>query len=262
MEKWNRFLAKNPWFSYLSTGIMLTILWYAHFIIELDLTFTIIFSIIIIIVYPIMPLGAANKLIMDATKKLDNECDPYPLFLESEDQLGYIKNAGRRQLCMINRAAALSELARYTEAYESQCAIDINLVAGTTLEVKALYYVNLSSFALGVKKIEESISYHTKASQITGLLKNKKYKDLLFSSLRLISAEQAIESGEYQTAIELIKSVEPKTKRQSVANAFLYGKIALAMNDKEGARANLLYVINNGNKLGCVNEARKLLETL
>lgn len=262
MDKWNKFLAKNPWFSYMLTGIMLTILWGAHFIIELDLTFTIIFSIIIIIVYPIMPLGAATKLLTNAGKKLDGQCDPYPLLLEVEDQLTYVKSADRRQLLMIERTTALSCMERCSEAYELLKAIDINMLMSTTLNEKAVYYANLSAFALDVGKFDESVSYHAKASQITSLLKNQKVKDVLFSSLRVTSAEQAIVGGDIQTAIALVGSVEDKTKRISVAKAFLYSKIALAKGDAEVARTNLLYVINNGNKLGCVEEAKALLETL
>lgn len=262
MEKWNRFLAKNSWFSYTLMGITLASVWFYYFSCERGLVFAVIFSFLAAFIYCLVPVGAANKLTIKTIKKLDDECDPYPMLLETESQLSYVKNANRRQLCIINRATALSCMGRYSEAYGQLCAIDIDELPGTTPDTKAIYYANLSSHALGVGEFQQSVSYHAKASQMTSLLKNPKVKDILFSSLRATSAEQAIESGEYQTALELVRSIEVKAKRQSVNNAFLYAKIALAQGDKENARANLLYVINNGNKLGCVVEAKKLLETL
>ena len=244
------------------TGIMLALIWFCYFLGGLDLTFIIILSIGIIIIYPILPIGSANKLMMSAIRKLDTECDPYPLLLETEDQLTYVKNAGRRQLCMINHITATHNIGKSCEAYERLCAINIDLIPGTTFETKAIYYLNMSSFSLDVGKLEESVSYHAKASQIAGVIKNKKFKESLFSSLRAVAAEQAIYRKNFDDALALLSSVEVKSKKQAVDKTFLYSKIALGQGDKDNARASLLFVINNGNKLGCVNEAKKLLETL
>ena len=262
MNKLNRFFAKNPWFSYLVTGLLLTIFWLGYFFAEYSLTATIIFSIAVVIIYPLLPLGAANKLSIEAAKKLRDECDPYPLLLETQDQLTYVKNIGRRQLIMMDYASALNGIGKSDEAYENLCSINLDLNLGATIETRAVYYFGMSNLSLEVGKYEESLSYHTKASQIAGAIKNKKLKESIFSSLRTVAAEQAIYRKDYDTAISLLSTVEDKNKITSVSKAFLYGKIAIAQGNTEAAKNNLLFVINNGNKLGCVEQARQILATL
>lgn len=65
---------------------------------------------------------------------------------------------------------------------------------------------------------------------------------------------------EYEKALELVRTLSAENLYQQVGKAFSCGKIHLKLGNPEAAKEYLQFVITNGNKLHCVNEARALMK--
>ena len=256
----NRFIAKNRWFSYLLLGVLLLIIWASFADGVFELWFAVILTASLAVCCLLLPLSAANILLQKAIDRLEHECDPHSLLMEIEDQLCYVRSSTHRQLIIIDYAAALIDCGKFSEAKERLESVDINLLAATPLEHKALYYANLSCACLGLDEFETAEAYREKSAQILQLAKNKKLKNKIFASLRFNAAEYSALCKSYDTALALLETIPDTSKRISVEKAFLYGQIFLAQEKTEEAHSNFAFAAANGGGLYIAQRARQLLE--
>ena len=89
-----------------------------------------------------------------------------------------------------------------------------------------------------------------------------KFKQQLFATAQLSQAEVLYREGEHIQALRQAAGIKCTTKRQLLDTALLAAKCHISLEEPEMAREKLNYIVEHGNKLHIVEEAKVLLETL
>lgn len=194
--------------------------------------------------------------------ELDNNCNPIPLGLELEKLLTYKNSKITQQNLLINYTLALSCIGSYEKCYEILSSINIDKSAQTLPANKVIYYNNLMDVCMNLEKYEEACIWYSKAMQIYADMKNSKQKKRLKSTMRAAEAIYYFCTKEYDRAIQIIDTNVSPHRRSSVEDALFYAKVCIAAGDVHMAKEKLEFVIQNGNKLGCVDWAKNMLEQL
>ena len=131
-RKFRRLCNRHRWIpvaiTILFIALWLLLLWKVGALAELERDEMISFYIAagVMLLCSLVAGSACSSYLMNPTvKSLNNQCDPFPLLAECEDQFTYVKNKGNRQLLTINHAAALIELGRNEEALAELEALNI-----------------------------------------------------------------------------------------------------------------------------------------
>ena len=195
-----------------------------------------------------------------AIKDLDDNCDPYPLLSETEKLLTYKNSENILQIVLMNRAVALADTGDYQGAYDVQKSINID--KNPVLSTKCTYYNNLFSFCMNLEKFDEAGVWYEKFIHIYDGLKGKRAWKLMSGTADSARALEAYRVGDYDKAIRIINSAEPKNMRVRISGAMDYARVCIAIGEKERAAEALRFVVENGNKLYCVKEAEAMLGEL
>jgi len=209
--------------------------------------------------------SARNVLFNQAIKALEDECDPYPLEKEINEQLSYVRSKPLRTALAINMSAALASMGRYEESVCLLESTDIDTCAGLTPAFKFLYYNNLFCVYSNTGRTEELSFLLQKARQI---LANLKVKDEVKRSLQdthhMNVAEFHIIKREYELAESYLAAIdfENACMRQKAGIHFSKAQIIMETGRLQEARQHLAFVLEHGNKLYLVECAKEYLEGL
>ena len=222
----------------------------------------IVFDLFLLLGTQLAVNNAPLKLIKYTYDPLKNQCDPYPWLHVTKECLSKSKNEPLRQIFLMDHCAALAYIGEYEKAYELSKAINIDKYSSTLPPQKVIYYHNLASYCTELNNFEEADLWHQKAEQLYADITNPKQKESLKNTMQSGKAEACYRKKEYDQALEILENKIPKNKLESVNTAFSAARIYIAQNNVENAKAKLQYVIQNGNKLHSVMEARQLMEQL
>lgn len=206
--------------------------------------------------------SCARKLLLQAEKALREQCDPYPLLKETEDQLSYNRSQTYEQILMIDYCVALRNAGEYKKVLEQLRAINIDKYAGTMPITKVVYYNNLADIYLCLNELEKAEIWQNKSIQLFDDIKNEKQKNMLSATIQHNVAEIAYFKQDYSKSIEILNNVTETNMRDAVYRALLLAKIHIAQGRIEEAKTKLQFVVENGNKLIDVRIAKDLLSKI
>ena len=231
----------------------------AFLLLELPFWIVILYTLVMLFLSWGFVNSCARQLLLRAVKALNEECDPYPLLKETEDQLSYHRSQTYKQVLLINHCVALRNLGEYEKVHEQLKAIHIDKYAGTLPITKAVYYNNLADIYLCLNELEKAELWQNKSMQLFEDLKIKKQRNMISTAIQHNVAEIAYFKQDYDKSIEILNNVAETTMREAVYKALLYAKIYSKQDKIEEAKSKLYFVIDNGNNLFDVHIAKELL---
>jgi tetratricopeptide (TPR) repeat protein len=128
--------------------------------------------------------------------------------------------------------------------------------------MKCIYYNNLTSHLHNAGQYDEAEIWYAKTLQIYSDLPENRLKKRLSHAIESATADALFRKGEYREAISLLDRITPQSQRHRVGLALLYARCAIRLDDVETARTKLQFVLQHGNRLYCVEEAGRMIETL
>ena len=206
--------------------------------------------------------NAPFYLLKQSREELDNNCNPIPLKMELEKLLAYKNSEVTQQGLLIEYAMALNFMGSYEKSYEILSSINIDKSSKTLPGNKIVYYNNRMEQCMLLEKYEEACIWYLKASQMYADMKESKHKKILENTIQEAEAVYYFCKKEYEKAAHILDASVSRCLRNKVEDAYLYAKIYVALGDKVNAREKLTFVIQNGNNLHCVENAKKMLEQL
>ena len=202
------------------------------------------------------------KLLQEPIELVDQQCDPYPLLQELEQQMARKSNTAQGQLTELNYAMALRTVGQNQKAASTLESINIDRFPSTSPYTKYIYYNNLSDVLFALDRVTEARIWHRKAVQIYNDLPENKMKQQLSETCQISHAEALYYEGDYSQALQKAAWIKCRSKRQLLDTALLAAKCHIALEEPEKAREKLQYVVDNGNSLHIVEESKALLENL
>ncbi len=262
MDKLCRWAANHKkLYFFIASFIFVTIYSICLPVLNAPLWLIIVVDLIHIIFFYLQALSSSLVILQKAAKQLNDYCDPYPLLNECESFLKNKNSVYSEQVLLIDKCAALLELGEIQKAYDILSAINIDKSSSMTNEVKVTYYYTIMVACHELGMNEQAEVFYAKILLMYPDIKDKKLTNLLESDVKMAKALCCFRKGEYEEIINIISTITPGDLRQKVINSFTYAKAYLALGDTEKAKDHLVFVIVNGNKLGCVKEAQELLKT-
>lgn len=222
----------------------------------------VLFDLLLIFVNYAFVNSCINILLQEPIKIMNEACDPFPLFQETEALLSYKNSEKNKQVLLINYCVALRNMGGYQKVYELLSSVNIDKDAGMLPIYKVVYYNNLADACALLQKNEQADIWYAKMMQLYSDMKENKMKTALVPNILSAQASNLFRAGAYQQAIAVLDSIRPECLSQAIDNALLSARAFLKLEDKEKARERLLFVIANGNRLYAVVEAKALLNTL
>jgi hypothetical protein len=205
---------------------------------------------------------APAKLLREPHSQLQQECDPYPLMEETQRQLARKFDGPHRQVLEMDYAVSLRETGQFHKASEVLENINIDKFPGTTPFLKYVYYHNLSDICYLLDRSEEARIWSRKFRQIYHDLPPTKAKQELAATNDLMEAEIHYYEGNFESALRKVAWIKLPTRRMVLDGALLAAKCHIALEEPEKARQKLQYIIDNGNRLFIVQQAREILDGL
>ena len=205
---------------------------------------------------------APDAWLQEPLKALHEQCDPFPLLQEMHGLPMEKLSKLLRQTMIINYCVGLHYIGNHQLDYDTLSSINIDKHAGMLPVNKAIYYNNLSSVCHELQKQVEAEMWYTKMMQIYNDLPDNKLKRNLETAVQSAQANHYYYTGEHEKAMELLSTVKPKNLLGEVDLHMQLAQNYLALGEKDLARENLQLVIEKGNKLYAVTEAKELLAKL
>lgn len=199
------------------------------------------------------------NLLRKASAELEDKCDPYPLLQETETLFSYPHKNGIELNLLINHNIALSMLGEHRKVYENLTAIDIDQYIQSP-STQFVYYNNLLACCDDLGMSEQVEQLIPKVMQLYAEIEDEKQKQRLEQTVWSLKVSEYMLRQEYTLALEILNGMKPVSLRSEVGNAMLRAKVYLALDETEQAKEQLRFVIDHGNKLWLVTEARQLLE--
>ena len=259
MRKFDRWVTKHYtvvsramsllWAGFAVAGMMI---WQWHILLALLAYFvgTIVTSVLLV--------RCGDRLRREAIALANQNCDPYPLLEEMRTQLHYSLPPMQMLMTEINYALALEHTGEYQQAY--QRLNDINIQhPRISPNVRLVYYSNRADLCFMMGKYEEVITCHEKAVQNLQNMKAGKSKETLRPIVESNDGMYHFCREEYDAALQALEQAKPRHLYDGVSNAWTAARIFLALGETENAREKLQFVVENGNQMYHVTEAKNLL---
>ena len=199
-----------------------------------------------------------DPIMRKAFVELNDNCNPYPLLEETEKLLTYKNSEVVHQTILINHAVALRSIGEYQRNFDVLRTLNIDKAAGMLPINKVVYYNNLMDACGVLEKYEEADVWYSKMMLIHGDITNQKQLETVAHTIQCAKAFHYYYEKDYQKALIMLREAKAKDRRESVDSAMLCAKIGIAMGDIEMAKKELQYVMENGNRLYAVTEAKNL----
>jgi len=194
---------------------------------------------------------------------LDNELDPEKFIELTENEYNRNKNKKYRNYMKLNLAAGYSSAGKIETAYEKLKEVDLSKKLYRERN-KILYYYNEALILNVLGKKEEATEIYNKelSEEIEKIGKRKKDSEIY----NLVKALEGVlfHENDNEKMIEILNEALKKTKTKCQNLGFKYLLATYKEKTGEIQEAMELYkeVIENGNKLYIVQEAREKLKKL
>lgn len=238
-----------------AVAVLLALAW-----VQASVWWILLTTVVSLLLIRLLIQGAPRRLTVKAVKELENTCDPYPLYEETEKLLTYALPKNYRRVYMINYGTALISIGDLRRAYDILHAINIEAPYVPAVQ-KYVYYHNLATVCTRLSLMEEAAGCFAYQQRLYASL-SKQIQTAFASNVKSACALERYRVGDPLETMRLLASLPRGSRYEGVSNAMLYAKAALAVGETEKARENLDYVIAYGNRLGVVEEAKTLRASL
>ena len=261
MEKLNRWIAKHAMVVYAVSAVLAFVAamvaidrWYGPWAL---LIYLLLFGWIFLSSRFILNRGGA--LLKAPLDMLMHRCDPYPYLEEAREQMDYAGNWNMKLSRIITLALALCEVGEYEQMGQLLLSVSPEMVAKAHPANQAIYYSLLCNGYARQKKTAEMEMRHNQFLEAYQSVHNKKHK--VWLEPRVIShyASYHFARQEYSQALQFLEKFPDQGLRDRVVRAYSLARIYATINETEKAMEQLEFVINNGNQLYIVTEAKALL---
>lgn len=237
---------------------------YSFFFYKLDfpLWSIILIDLLLIFINYMFVHSTQNVLLKKPLEALSKHGDPEPLFYATQELLTFKNTQSDRQLLLLNHCAALRELGELQKVQDILKAINIDKLSGTLPITKAVYYNNLSDIYGLMGDSSQAEIWYLKMMQIYRDMPENKFKKVFQNTAFIATAESYFRKGDDDQAVSMLKQIQTDDLSLKAEIALLYAKISLKQNDLACAKANLQYILDNGNRLYAVTIAQKMLDQL
>lgn len=263
MNKLQHFVAKHK---FLSFFVLVTVACgvYSFLLLMFDASIWVLILVNLILAFIIYAYVeySPDPIMRKALKELNDNCNPYPLLEETEKLLSYKNSEMLQQIILINHAVALRSIGEYRRNLETLQTLNIDKVPGMQPIHKVVYYNNLMDACGLLEKYEEADVWYSKMMLIYADITNQKQLESLESAMQSAKAFHHYCQKEYDKALQIMNEKKDINRNNAIDNAMLYAKIAIAMGDIDTAKNKLQFVIENGNRLYAVTEAKERLAEL
>ncbi len=261
MEKVYRFAAKYFWAVY--AGSMLTLVALYAMMLEWDempgVLYLVAVTAALLMIALCMKSSAA--LLNKAYKELEERCDPEPFLKEATEQLSYSGNWIMKLSRNVNAATAMMEVGEYAQAYDMMVKIRDDISRCMRADVQLVYYNNMAQCCMWAKR-QEAGEWSEKMLEAFQKIKSEKMKKKYQNAVQFHKARMCFDDRDYVQAMKILDSITPDNLRHKVHLMADYGKVYHAMGEMEKVKAALAFVVENGNKLYVVQQARQMLTQL
>lgn len=264
MKKLNRWVAKHAWLVYILSIVLMYLLaivatngYYGPLIIFVYLA---MFAWTFVSTRYVFSRG--NVLLKKPMEILLQECDPYPFLEETQRQKNYPRNRNLKLWHILYEGMALREIGEFSQAHALLAAHGNELVPRTAMVVQAQYYAEMAYLSAKLGDLQGMEFWHEKLLDAHSKTKTKRHKQFTESAVTSHLVMYHYARQEYSQSCQVLQNVPTDAPRSRVAVAMNQAKIHLAMGETELAREKLEFVIQNGNKLYIVTEAKALLANI
>ena len=194
---------------------------------------------------------------------LDKELDPEKFIELTENEYNKNKNKKYRNYMKLNLSAGYSSAGKIETAYEKLKEVDLSKKLYRERD-KILYYYNEALFLITFGKKEEATEIYNKelSEEIEKIGKRKKDSEIY----NLVKALEGMlfHENDNEKMIEILNEAlkKSKTKRQNLGFKYLLATHKEKIGEIEEAMELYKEVIENGNKLYIVQEAKEKLENI
>jgi tetratricopeptide (TPR) repeat protein len=204
--------------------------------------------------------SVSDLLLREPLEKLENGCDPYPLLQEAELQMKHLPDSFQGQMIQINYALALVQTGSYEKALETLEAVDMDKYPNPI--AKFIYYNNLCDLMTRLDRYPEADSWYRKSLEMLDSIPNKRLRERLDRTVEMNAIEALYRDQDYSGALRRLARIPCPTPRSVADAALLAARCNLGLEEWDKAKEKLQYIIDNGNRLQCVTEAKALMDTL
>ena len=194
---------------------------------------------------------------------LDNELDPEKFIELTENEYDRNKNKKYRNYMKLNLAAGYSSAGKIETAYEKLKEVDLSKKLYRERD-KILYYYNEALFLITFGKKEEATEIYNKhiSEEIEKIGKRKKDSEI-YNLVKVLEG-MLFHENDNEKMIEILNEAlkKSKTKRQNLGFKYLLATYKEKTGEIQEAMELYKEVIENGNKLYIVQEAREKLKKL
>lgn len=199
------------------------------------------------------------SLTADACREYNNACDPESLRSISELLLTYKLSKINRMTISMNRGTAMRQYGEFQQNLEILTSLNIDQ-PGCLPTLRFVYYNNLANAYYDVGNLEMAELCRQKARVLYDDFKPGKTKENLRYTMTGLDAESFYRHGDYGAAMATLQAMPtPQNAIQRVELEASWARLLDAMGNHAEACRHWQYVLENGNKLYCVIEARRAL---
>lgn len=221
------------------------------------------YEVIFLLVFLIfLSVNLSVKFLMDPkVRALNRNCDPIPLLEITGFLLTCRQPPAYRIAASMNHALALRDLGHCDEALKIMESIDWSRPRRIPPMVKFVYFHNSADMMDHLGRTEEADALHAQAMQTYTALP-RRARSVLEISTRFARASAHCRHGEFSDAVSVLQDLVCTNPRQQVERGMLLARCAIALGQPQQAEEWLRYVMEHGNRLHVVQEARSILENM
>lgn len=259
MRKFDRWATRH----YTMLNRVITLLWVALAIVlvrllDWPLLLALLLYFVGSTVCSVLLVCCGNRLFQEAFRQVNQQCDPELFLREMEASLTYSLPPMRMLINEINYALALMYSGNYTQAYERLNTINISHPR-ISVNIRTVYYANRLDLCFLMGKYQEVEDLYEKMARAFDNMKPGKAKEMIRHAVEGNTALYHFCRGEYAQALQLREQAQPKDLCSRVCDALCCARLYAAMHERDKAMEQLQFVLEHGNKLNYVTEARALL---
>lgn len=219
-------------------------------------------SCVFLFLFLMIIASAPMAYMKDAVEAFNFHCDPYPLIQSCEELLSR-KLSEQAQLNINGTYCnALIEAGEFEKALINLQSVNIENSPSTHHYIKILHYGALYECSNYLGQDEQAENYYQKILSLYAEMKNDSLKKQFTPAYNDYVCSYYLARGNFEEAEKMLSQLSDQTYSVRVSNRLKAAKIHLHNGQTELAAEDLQFVIQNGNKMYFVSEAKALLETL